>query len=275
MAVTNYKAGDLQSYLQRLKQVKIANGTLNADGTQVDPSWMDSTPDVMAYQKPVDTGLLTAANNEIAAKDALVTGTVATQAQNYQNKVLYQQQQQLLRQAQKNAVAKLTPQQIKAAAKKAGTPNLQLSGGAPGAATIPVPSGGSVKGAPRPGAETTITSHGHTVTVNSAVAGRFKGFLDALWQKGYHFKSVGGYANRTQRGAGAQAGVMSLHSIGYAIDIDPVSNPTVPISSSGKYVYSLPPNVGALAAKYGLEWGGNWHNSKDFMHFSVPYGGRE
>lgn len=260
----------INSYLQRLKQVKIANGTLDANGQQVQPAWQDFVPNQLSYSKPPDTGLNTAISNEVGTKDAQLTSAAVTEGQNAKNLALLQQQKVLMRQAKKAYVQKLTGSQVRQAALQAGIPTLQTSG--PKAAPVMTATGGT---APAPGRETTINSHGHTVTVNSSVAGRFKGFLDALWSKGYHFQSVSGYSYRTQRGAGAAPGVMSLHSIGYAIDIDPTSNPTVPISRSGHYVYSLPPSVGALAAKYGLVWGGTWHNSKDFMHFSVPYGGRE
>jgi hypothetical protein len=31
----------------------------------------------------------------------------------------------------------------------------------------------------------------------------------------------------------------------------------------------MPPDVGAMAAKFGLGWGGNWKSRKDAMHFSA------
>ena len=34
----------------------------------------------------------------------------------------------------------------------------------------------------------------------------------------------------------------------------------------------MPSNIGAIAAKYGLGWGGNWRTSKDAMHFSIAAG---
>jgi hypothetical protein len=34
----------------------------------------------------------------------------------------------------------------------------------------------------------------------------------------------------------------------------------------------MPASVGAMAAKYGLGWGGNWRTSKDAMHFSMASG---
>jgi hypothetical protein len=235
-------------------------------------NWEDSVPAALSYTKPADNGLLTSIGNQIGERDAQVTTAALTEANNAKNQALYKQQQELSSTAQKNMVNPLTKSQVKQQAKSSGTPTFIPPPGAKGAPSV----GGTSKGAPSPGREVSITSHGHTVTVNSAVAGRFKGFLDALWSSGYHFSSVGGYANRDiHTGPAAGKGIASLHSIGYAIDVDPSRNPTSPIKSSGKYVYALPPSVGALAAKYGLSWGGGWHSYKDFMHFSVPYGGRE
>lgn len=114
----------------------------------------------------------------------------------------------------------------------------------------------------------TMSFHGIRYTVNASVAGRFQGFLKALYAKGYRPRSIGGYNNRNIAGTGTK----SLHAYGLAIDIDPDRNPIYYNGRGGRH--GLPPNVGALAAKYGLTWGGNWRNTKDYMHFSVPYGGR-
>lgn len=114
----------------------------------------------------------------------------------------------------------------------------------------------------------TMSFHGIRYTVNASVAGRFQGFLKALYAKGYRPRSIGGYNNRNIAGTGTK----SLHAYGLAIDIDPSRNPIYYNGRGGRH--GLPSNVGALAAKYGLTWGGNWKNTKDYMHFSVPYGGR-
>lgn len=110
--------------------------------------------------------------------------------------------------------------------------------------------------------------HGYGLKLNSSVAPRFIGFLNALSSKGYKIKSIGTYANRNIAGTN----IKSLHSLGLAMDINPSSNP---VTYNGHNITNLPPNVGALAAKYGLKWGGSWlHSKRDPMHFSVPYGGR-
>lgn len=274
----------INAYLARLKQLKMATGQLDQNGNAQQRDWQDYTPAALSYQKPTDNGYLASNSDQISKTDQAITSNALTQSANASNQALYQQQKALERQAKKSFTAPLTKQQVKSAAKGAGTPTLNTSSHS--GATVPTnaTTGGKAApaapavggGAPTPGAETTITSHGHTVTVNSSVAGRFQGFLDSLWSAGYHFSSVGGYANRDiHTGPAAGQGIQSLHAIGYAIDVDPTKNPTSPIRKSGGYVYALPPSVGALAAKYGLSWGGNWHSYKDFMHFSVPYGGRE
>lgn len=117
---------------------------------------------------------------------------------------------------------------------------------------------------------TTVSAGGHSFTVNRYVAPRFVGFVNALVAQGYKPLSIGGYANRNQANG---SGLKSLHAYGLAIDIDPARNPYIRNPVGGRH--ALPRNVGALAAKYGLSWGGNWRNTKDYMHFSVPYGGRE
>lgn len=116
----------------------------------------------------------------------------------------------------------------------------------------------------------TVRAGGKTFTVNKHVAPRFVGFVNALAKQGYRPVSIGGYNNRNIAGTNQK----SLHAYGLAIDIDPAKNPMY-YNSPGHRPHGLPRNVGSLAAKYGLSWGGNWKNSKDYMHFSVPYGGRQ
>lgn len=109
---------------------------------------------------------------------------------------------------------------------------------------------------------------GFNLTLNRSAAPRFLGFLSALYARGYRPASIGSYANRNIAGTNTK----SLHAYGLAIDIDPRRNP---VTWNGQNITALPPRVGALAAKYGLLWGGSWKGSKrDTMHFSVPYGGR-
>lgn len=114
-----------------------------------------------------------------------------------------------------------------------------------------------------------VNWRGKRFVVNGKVAPIFVALLDDLWKAGYRPKSIGGYNDRNIAGTNTK----SLHSYGYAIDIDPVQNPVQ--ANDGSMQHILPPNVRALAAKYGLSWGGNWQSYKDPMHFSMPYGGRE
>ena len=111
--------------------------------------------------------------------------------------------------------------------------------------------------------------HGINYVVNQKAAPIFQALLSDLWRLGYRPKVIGGYNDRNIAGTNTK----SLHSYGYAIDIDPVQNPVQ--GNDGSMQYTLPPKVRALARKYGLSWGGNWDSYKDPMHFSVPYGGRE
>jgi hypothetical protein len=78
-----------------------------------------------------------------------------------------------------------------------------------------------------------------------------------------------------------QPGILSQHSYGRAIDINPLMNPYIKDSliipsiakqnvdrirpEKGKII----PNsaVTAIFAKYGWDWGGNWYDAKDYQHF--------
>jgi hypothetical protein len=112
-----------------------------------------------------------------------------------------------------------------------------------------------------------VAWRGHNIRLNRQVAPIFVAFLDALWRTGYRPATIYGHAERNIAGTNTP----SLHSYGFAIDIDPAKNP---VTWNGNVITALPPGIGALAAKYGLRWGGSWTGSKtDSMHFSVPYGG--
>src|SRR6185312_13762636 len=73
------------------------------------------------------------------------------------------------------------------------------------------------------------------------------------------------YSNRNMRG-GSQR---SEHAYGLAIDINPAQNPF------GSSKTDMPKDIHALAAKYGLIWGGDWKSKPDPMHFqwggSMPW----
>jgi uncharacterized protein YcbK (DUF882 family) len=116
-----------------------------------------------------------------------------------------------------------------------------------------------------PGMTTLKTPGGKSFDVASPYAANFQGFVTELENSGYKIKSIGGYANRNIAGTGKK----SYHSLGVAIDINPSTNPHL---FDGRKVTDMPANVGQMAAKYGLGWGGNWSSSKDTMHFSMAKG---
>lgn len=118
-----------------------------------------------------------------------------------------------------------------------------------------------------PEALTTFKWRGHTLHVNPVAVKPFRGLLNDLWKAGYRPKVIGSHNDRNIAGTNTP----SLHSHGLAIDIDPTRNP---VTRNGKMITALPKNVAAIAAKWGLDWGGNWRSYKDPMHFSIPYGGR-
>lgn len=105
------------------------------------------------------------------------------------------------------------------------------------------------------------TTSGLGADVNAKYAKQFQGFVTDLESTGYKIKSIGGYNYRNIAGTNK----LSNHAFGDAIDINPQQNPM------GKsLVTDLPANVGEMAAKYGLSWGGAWNSKKDAMHFEVP-----
>jgi hypothetical protein len=108
------------------------------------------------------------------------------------------------------------------------------------------------------------TPGGREFTVATEYAQNFLGFVTELEASGYSINSIAGYANRT-----TAAGGMSWHSRGMAIDINPSRNPHTWPEDRNYAQTDMPMNVGEMAAKYGLGWGGNWSSSKDTMHFSA------
>ncbi|WP_453943816.1 M15 family metallopeptidase [Bradyrhizobium sp. USDA 372] len=107
---------------------------------------------------------------------------------------------------------------------------------------------------------TTIAlASGKRLTVNSAAAESFKGFVDELEASGYKIKSIGGFDLRGKR----KGGGWSQHAYGNAIDINPGKN-----AQDGTGRTDMPANVRDMAAKYGLSWGGDWSKAyNDPMHF--------
>lgn len=268
-----YSKDVLQNALDRIKQ----------ESTRTIPLYQNFTPKTLSYQPPVANGLYEQQQNATMGQYEANVATTEQEAANYRLEQQKEAAQKALEQAQKNYVKKqpqkvvsiptYNPTQDNATGYDPGTPgkyglhptqNLSYEQGLKQAQTA--------KGNVNPYASlVTMHFHGMSYTVNSTVAQRFQGFLQALWKAGYHPTSIGGYSNRNIAGTSTK----SLHAYGLAIDIDPSKNPVTWDYGKNDH-YALPPNVGALAAKYGLTWGGSWHNAKrDYMHFSVPMFGEE
>ena len=114
-------------------------------------------------------------------------------------------------------------------------------------------------GAPGQNLTSIETPSGRRATVHAEAASSFAGFLKDLEGTGYKIDSLGGFANR---GMAGNPGRVSQHAFGNAIDINPSRNPF----HSSKT--DMPANVSAMAAKWGLSWGGDWsERSRDPMHF--------
>jgi len=99
--------------------------------------------------------------------------------------------------------------------------------------------------------------NGQLWRVNRAAAEAFQGLMTDLTAEGYNPMSSGGFNYRDIRGSDR----LSQHAYGNAIDINAAAN------AMGGHATDMPANIGDLAAKHGLEWGGNWKSRPDPMHF--------
>ena len=72
-----------------------------------------------------------------------------------------------------------------------------------------------------------------------------------------------GYCFRMVRGSQDS---LSNHSSGTEIDLNSLKHP---LGAVGTFEAGKVPMIRALAAKYGLRWGGDYKNRKDEMHFEI------
>lgn len=103
------------------------------------------------------------------------------------------------------------------------------------------------------------TNSGAKFKVNAEVAGNYMGFLADLEATGYKIfpKQSAGHNHRKIDGTSQ----WSQHAFGNAIDVNWTFNPLQGGSN-------LPEDVGRIAHKWGLTWGGNWNpRNRDPMHF--------
>ena len=125
-----------------------------------------------------------------------------------------------------------------------------------------------------------------SLQVNKCAATSLKNALEQIYQDPLKYAlydsggAIGTYAWRCKRRdkrpddwCGADIKGRSVHSWGLAIDINPDMNPFQdgpnPFASSGSpFAIQADGPVVKIMAQNGWFWGGNWHGSKDYMHFS-------
>jgi hypothetical protein len=142
-------------------------------------------------------------------------------------------------------------------------PGTSGAGGAPAPAAAPAAQN---QPADNPDLVQVASPSGVKVTVASDAADAYKGFLSELEGAGYKLdqSQTGGYNKRNIAGTNTP----SQHSFGHAVDINWRANPRGANGPS-----DLPPNIGDIAAKYGLTWGGTWAGgTRDPMHFEYGRG---
>lgn len=293
--MTGYTQEDLAKALARTQQRRqaLAGNNPNSpvasrdfrDGAQVYQVYAPKKMDTIKVDNPFSEQI----SQQIGRVSTQATAASGVEAQNKYNWEQLQAEKARLEEARKNRVKK-TKDTIKApqplSVPGVPTVNNQITGEQYAQQQgnslnqgnyTPVTSGGSSYYTQTPGflnpnaGLTTFKAGGFSWTVNASVAGRFKGFIQDLVATGYKIKTAGSYAVRNQANG---SGNPSLHSYGLAIDINAygAGNSYNP-GNGGKHYTNLPKGVSALAAKYGLVWGGDWKNSKDYMHFSIPYKG--
>ncbi len=128
---------------------------------------------------------------------------------------------------------------------------------------------------PGEGLATIRASNGVGCKVAEIFQKNFQGLIDDLESTGYEIRTLHGYANRTTRGGSKP----SFHAMGAAIDINAYApngyaqnapSGWDPSGSRGSnFGCDLPLNIGEIAARHGLGWGGNWSRPWDPMHFSA------
>ncbi|MFM9873657.1 MAG: M15 family metallopeptidase [Fimbriimonadaceae bacterium] len=97
-------------------------------------------------------------------------------------------------------------------------------------------------------------------------------------QKSMDDGNSSGFNYRMTEGPGVSGMILSKHSFGRAIDLNPCQNPFVALDGSSDHPY-VPGEKGVLTAdsevvkifkRYGWKWGGDWKGAKDYQHFEKP-----
>ena len=124
-----------------------------------------------------------------------------------------------------------------------------------------------------------LTSYpGMSITIHEDLAEQVQNIFKELSELNVQLSSIGGYCYRKINNPNQpNSNILSLHSLGCAIDINPALNPFVksgkPMStgddtSIGK-IRTLNSPIVAVFKKYGWGWGGTYG---DYMHFSKADG---
>jgi hypothetical protein len=111
---------------------------------------------------------------------------------------------------------------------------------------------------------TIATSGGHAVTVSSADAARWKGFLETLEAGGAPITSLGGYNPRKIAGTN----VWSEHAYGRAIDIDQSGRDKV-TAEFREWVRRHSEMLRQAEQKYGIKSGADFRGRPDLGHFEI------
>ena len=124
------------------------------------------------------------------------------------------------------------------------------------------------------------------IKVHEKLAGTYQAIFKELNKAGYVVEpgKINGsdYMNAYEYRPMRNSSSLSHHSYGSAIDINVPENPYIVNGKNqtggawkpGENPLSIEPDgiVVKTFDKYGFEWGGNWQNSKDYMHFTYTGG---
>lgn len=106
-------------------------------------------------------------------------------------------------------------------------------------------------------------------TVNKAVAEDVKAIFAEIAQTDQRFK-LDYCAAYNYRGMAGNGGTISAHSFGGAFDLNWDDNPfTTGPNKTSEYSFNSNSEVVQIFKAHGWYWGGEWSNTKDYMHFTL------
>lgn len=139
--------------------------------------------------------------------------------------------------------------------------------------------------------------HRGQIVVDRALAREVKNLFEEMEELRYPIKKVvpivayhwddqasidddntSGFNYRGSAGPGTNVKILSHHSFGWAIDLNPYLNPFVSVTGQTPRPY-VPGRPGVLSEnhpvvklfkRHGWIWGGDWRTGKDYQHFEKP-----